>query len=120
MQFYQGKIEFYFSATRIQGIIMNLSHDIEHFGMLLDALELRLIKGIGVRDKNSNLSITIQLQEEAKYVSDTYELQMSLDQIILLKKMICDVVIGNSFPGYHIDFEIPSENGFIDLCMTVS
>ena len=107
MLFYQGKIEYYSSAKAIEGITINLSHDIEHFGILLDALELRLIQGICIKDKKNNLSLTIQLQKETKYVSDTCELQMSLDQITLLKKMICDVVIGNSFYGYHIDFEIP-------------
>ncbi len=117
---YYGKIECLSDTADVREIIINISQNIEHFSVLLDALEYQLIKSINVIDKNDNNSITICIKEAAEFLVDSYELRITIDQAMLLKKMICDVVIGNSFPGYHSDFEIPSKSGKVDLCVIIS
>lgn len=117
---YQGEVDYHFRETKIQCIVVDLSRDIERFGILLNALELRLIKNIAIEGVGGSRSISICLKDESFFMADEHKLQLTSDQIVLLKKMICDVAIGNSFPGSHVDFEIPSKNGSIDLCMILS
>ena len=117
---YNAIIEYCLDVASIAGIIIDVSCNIEHFAILLDALELQYIKKINIKDDSSNEEIILTIGKNAEFVVDSHELKINIDQIMLIKKMIFDVAIGNSFPGYHLDFEIPSENGTINVCIIIS
>ncbi len=114
-----GKIEYYPDIVSVTDIIIDVSQNMEHFAILLDALEFQLIKKINIKGKN-NEAITVSIRTIAEFLADSCELRITIDQVMTIKKIICDVVIGNAFSGYHLDFEIPSKNGIINVCLIVS
>ena len=112
-------IEYLPNEIEAQAITIDLSHNIERFGVLLNALEDRLIRTIVINDESNNTYIRLQLGNAGIYISETHELKMPLEQVSLLKSMICNAVIGNSFHGYHLDLDISSNNNTIELCIVL-
>lgn len=117
---YYGKLDICFDADEVKALEIDISDNTEHFSVLLDALEYRLIKSINIKDKDNKLSITMCINEKTEFLSASHELRLTVEQIELIKKLICDVAIGKSFSGYHEDFEIPSKNGILNLCVLLT
>mgnify|MGYP007065283870 FL=1 len=58
---YNARIEYCLDVASIAGIIIDVSCNIEHFAILLDALELQYIKKINIKDDSSNEEIILTI-----------------------------------------------------------
>ena len=100
---------------RLAAVLIDLSDKPERMTALLDALEAGRVKAFGLTDRAAGDAITLALSDRTAYEADPQTLRLSPDDMDMLKDMLIDVVIGNGFPGYHLDLEAASGKGTVDV-----
>ena len=100
---------------RLAAVLIDLSDKPERMTALLDALQMGKLAALGLTDRAAGDAVTLALSDRTAYEADPQTLRLSPGDMGMLKDMLIDVVIGNTFPGYHLDLEAASGKGTVDV-----
>lgn len=104
---------------RLAAVLIDLSDKPERMTALLDALQMGKLAALGLTDCAAGDAVTLALSDRTAYEADPQTLRLSPGDMGMLKDMLIDVVIGNTFPGYHLDLEAASGKGTVDVTFII-
>ena len=110
------KFEVVFDGDNIIGLILDLSNSVEISISFIESIILNKINSITLADDGHNSAILIKRGVSEICYYDKIEIHMSETELETLKSMLLDSFLNRGFEGFHLDIDVPSSKGEVQVC----